>query len=116
MELAHVSTVPQHLLFHVYRALLQVADDDAEALAMVERAETVFDPSWLCQFCPTGYHVAAASVCAGAGELERARQFLTRAEQGAAGWPGGSWPAAGWRRRAPSCCSPRVTGAAPAPR
>jgi ATP/maltotriose-dependent transcriptional regulator MalT len=38
--------------------------------------------------------VAAASVCAGAGELERARQFLTRAEQGAAGWPGGSWPAA----------------------
>jgi DNA-binding SARP family transcriptional activator/tetratricopeptide (TPR) repeat protein len=94
LELAHISTVPQHLLFHVYGALLQVADDDAEALAIVERAETVFDPRWVCQFCPTGYHVAAASVCARAGALERARDFLARAEQGAAGWLGGSWPAA----------------------
>jgi tetratricopeptide (TPR) repeat protein len=94
LELAHISTVPQHLLFHVYAAMLQVADDDAEALAMVDRAETLFDPRWVCQFCPTGYHVAAASVCARAGALERARDFLARAEQGAAGWHGGSWPAA----------------------
>jgi DNA-binding SARP family transcriptional activator/tetratricopeptide (TPR) repeat protein len=94
LELAHLSNVPQHLLFHVYGALLQVADDDAEALAMIERAETVFDPRWLCQFCPTGFQVAAAKVCARAGELERAREYLERAEQGAAGWPGGSWPAA----------------------
>jgi tetratricopeptide (TPR) repeat protein len=94
LELAHVSPVAQHLLFHVYGVLLQVADDDAEALATVERAGTVFDPRWVCQLCPTGYHVAAASVCSRAGELERAREFLTRAEQGAAAWPGGSWPAA----------------------
>jgi DNA-binding SARP family transcriptional activator/predicted negative regulator of RcsB-dependent stress response len=94
LELAHVSTVPQHLLFHVYGALLQVPDDEAEALAMIDRAETLFDPRWVCQFCPTGYHVAAAGACTRAGALERAREFLARAEQGAAGWLGGPWPAA----------------------
>jgi tetratricopeptide (TPR) repeat protein len=94
LELAHVSTVAQHLLFHVYGALLEVPNDEAEALAMIERAETLFDPRWVCQFCPTGFHVAAARVCARAGALERAREFLARAEQGAAGWLGGPWPAA----------------------
>jgi ATP/maltotriose-dependent transcriptional regulator MalT len=33
-------------------------------------------------------------VCTRAGELERAREYLARAEQGAAAWPGGPWPAA----------------------
>jgi hypothetical protein len=82
------------VLFHVYAVLLKVPDEDAEALAMIERAETLFDPRWVCQFCPTGYHVEAARVCARAGALERAQEFLARAEQGAAGWLGGPWPAA----------------------
>lgn len=94
LELAHMSSLPQHVLFHVYSVLLQVPEEDAEALAMIERAETLFDPRWVCQFCPTGYHVAAARVCARAGALDRAREFLARAEQGAAGWMGGPWPAA----------------------
>ena len=59
----------------------------AEALALIERAETLFDPRWVCQFCPTGYHVAAATVCARAGRLERGREFLERAERGAGRWP-----------------------------
>ena len=74
--------------------LLRVPEDSAEALALIERAETLFDPRWVCPFCPTGYHVAAAAVCARAGELERGREFLERAEFGAARWPGGPWPAA----------------------
>ena len=74
--------------------LLQVPDEPAEALALIERAETLFDPRWVCQFCPTGYHVAAATVCARAGRPERAREFLARAEHGATRWPGGPWPAA----------------------
>ena len=78
----------------MYGALLLVPDEDAEALALIERAETLFDPRWVCPFCPTGYHVAAATVCARAGQLERGHQFLKRAEQGAASWPGGPWPAA----------------------
>jgi DNA-binding SARP family transcriptional activator/tetratricopeptide (TPR) repeat protein len=94
LELAHISTVPQHLLFHVYGALLRVAEGDDEALAMIEQAQTLFDPRWVCGFCPIAFHVAAASVCTRAGALERAREFLARAEQGASAWPGGPWPAA----------------------
>ena len=94
LELAHISTLAQHLLFLVYGVLLQVPEESAEALALIERAETLFDPRWVCQFCPTGYHVAAATVCARAGQPERAREFLERAEQGAARWLGGPWPAA----------------------
>jgi ATP/maltotriose-dependent transcriptional regulator MalT len=71
-----------------------VPEDDAEALALIDQAEALFDPRWVCPFCPTGYHVAAASVCARAGQLERARQFVQRAEQGAGCWPAGPWPAA----------------------
>ena len=94
LELAHVSALARHLLFLVYGALLRVPAESAEALAVIDRAETLFDPRWVCQFCPTGYHVAAATACARAGELERARRFLERADQGASGWRGGPWPAA----------------------
>jgi DNA-binding SARP family transcriptional activator len=94
LELAHISSLAQHLLFLVYGVLLQVPDEDAEALALIERAETLFDPRWVCELCPTGYHVAAATVCARAGRLERAREFLERAERGSRRWLGGPWPAA----------------------
>ena len=94
LELAHISPLAQHLLFLVYGVLLQIPTEDVEALALIERAETLFDPRWVCPFCPTGYHVAAATVCARAGQLERAREFLRRAEYGAGRWPGGPWPAA----------------------
>ncbi len=94
LELAHISPLARHLLFLVYGVLLQVPDEGAEGLALIERAEALFDPRWLCQFCPTGYHVAAAAVCARAGQVERAREFLERAEDGAGRWPGGPWPAA----------------------
>jgi DNA-binding SARP family transcriptional activator len=94
LELAHISPLPQHLLFLVYGVLLQVPEEPAEALAMIERAETLFDPRWICRFCPTRYHVAAATVCARGGRLERAHEFLERAEHGAGRWRGGPWPAA----------------------
>jgi len=100
LELAHISPLAQHLLFLVYGVLLQVPDEDAEALALIERAETLFDPRWVCRFCPIGYHVAAATVCARAGQPERAREFLERAEHGAGGWQGGPWPAAVAQSRA----------------
>jgi len=100
LELAHISPLAQHLLFLVYGVLLQVPEESAEALALIERAEALFDPRWVCQFCPTGYHVAAATVCARAGELERAREFLERAEHDADGRMGGPWPAAVAQARA----------------
>jgi len=94
LELAHISPLAQHLLFLVYGVLLHVPEDSVESLALIERAETVFDPRWVCPFCPIGYHLAAAAVCARAGQLDRGREFLERAEQRAELWPGGPWPAA----------------------
>ena len=94
LELAHISPIAAHLVFLVCGVLLQVPDDGAEALEMIDRVETLFDPRWVCPFCPTGYNVAAATACAGTGELDRAREFLSRAEFGAARWLGGPWPAA----------------------
>jgi tetratricopeptide (TPR) repeat protein len=94
LELAHISPIAQHLLFLVYGVLLQVPRDGGDALALIERAETLFDPRWVCPFCPTGYHLAAAGVFARAGQLERGYEFLKRAEHGAERWPGGPRPAA----------------------
>jgi DNA-binding SARP family transcriptional activator len=94
LELAHISPLANHLLFLVYGVLLQVPDEPAEGLALIERAEALFDPRWVCRFCPTRYHVAAATVCARGGRLKRAGEFLERAEHGATHWPGGPWPAA----------------------
>jgi tetratricopeptide (TPR) repeat protein len=94
LELAHISPTAPHLVFLVCGVLLQVPDDSAEVLELMDRVETLFDPRWVCPFCPTGYNVAAAKACAGAGQLDRARDFLQRAEFGAARWPGGPWPAA----------------------
>ena len=94
LELAHISPIASHLVFLVCGVLLQVAEDHAEALTLIDRVEMLFDPRWVCPFCPTGYNVEAATACAGAGELERGREFLNRAEFGAARWPGGPWPAA----------------------
>jgi tetratricopeptide (TPR) repeat protein len=112
LELAHVSTVPQHLLFIVYGVLLHVPEEPAEALALVDQAETLFDPRWVCQFCPTAYHVAAATVCARAGELDRSREFLERADSGARGWLSGSWPAAVAEARAELLLAEGDSGAA----
>jgi tetratricopeptide (TPR) repeat protein len=94
LELAHISPIAPHLVYLVCGVLLQVPEDSGEALALIDRVETLFDPRWVCPFCPTGYHVAAAIACAGAGELERARAFIERAKFGASRWPGGPWPAA----------------------
>jgi DNA-binding SARP family transcriptional activator/tetratricopeptide (TPR) repeat protein len=94
LELAHISPLAPHLLFLAYGVLLRVPEESAEAVSLIDRAETLFDPRWLCQFCPTAYHVAAATVCARAGQLERARDFLGGAEDGSQSWVGGPWPAA----------------------
>ena len=70
----------------------------------MRRAETLFEPRWVCPIsAQPAYSLAAATVCARAGELERGREFLERAEHGAGSWAGGSWQAAvtEWRAELP---------------
>jgi hypothetical protein len=56
--------------------------------------------------------VAAARVCTRAGRHDRARDFLVRAERGAAASPGGAWSAAVAEARAELLLSEGDGGAA----
>ena len=108
LELAQISPIAEHLVFLVCGVLLQVPDEGVEALALIERVETLFDPSWVCPFCPTGYHVAAATACARAGQLEswprvpgagRVRRGALAGRPLVGGGGGGAGRAAARRRR-----------------
>ncbi len=89
IALAHASTLSEHLLPLVHGPLLRAFEDPGEGLAVVVRAEALFAEEPQCRFCPVDYYVSAATVCAAAGEIARARAFVTRVEDVAALWNGG---------------------------
>src|SRR5262249_5470204 len=80
LALAHVSMLADHLLFLVHAAMVGAPEDPAEALAVVQRAEALVGEEPRCRFCPVDYYVAAATACAGAGDLAGAQAFLGRVE------------------------------------
>lgn len=94
VDLAHASPLAHHVLYLAHHPLLQLAEDPAEALAVLEQAETLLDASPACRFCPIGYWSEAAGVAARAGEPARGREFLDRAEGSAKLWRRGPWAAA----------------------
>jgi len=94
LELSQGSNLARHLLYLVHAVLVQVPSDPAEAVDLVDQAEALLPRQRMCAYCPTGYHVAAASACAAGGRLERARAYLDQAERGAEMWPAGPWRAA----------------------
>ena len=100
VSLAHASSLADHLLYVVHAPLLRVPDDPAEALALLDRAEALLDAEPKCLFCPTDYYIAAATVCARAGEAARAHAFLAHAEHAAGLWKRGPWSAATAEARA----------------
>ena len=101
LALAHASALADHLLFIVHAPLLRLAEDHAEALALVDRAEALLDETPKCKFCPIDYYLAGATACARAGDTIRAHAFLARVERTAGLWNGGPWaPAAAEARGA----------------
>jgi tetratricopeptide (TPR) repeat protein len=94
LALAHASPMADHLLFIVYWPLLRLAEDPAEAFALVDGAEALLDGAPKCQFCPVDYYLAAATACAHAGDATRAHDFLARVEHAAGLWNGRPWAAA----------------------
>jgi tetratricopeptide (TPR) repeat protein len=91
LELSHASSLASHLLFLVHAPLLRVQDDLDAALALVASSSVLLEDLAACNFCPVTYALAAGSVCARAGEPDRAEAFLERAERSAGLWPPGVW-------------------------
>jgi len=94
VELAHASPLAHHVLHLAYAPLVRLPERPAEAVEVVDRAEELLDAEPECRFCPIDYWVTAASTCARAGDGERGREFLGRAERSAQLWAGGPWSAA----------------------
>ena len=90
LALAYHSPMAPHVLPLAHRIAIGIPDDADEAMALLERAESVLDPGAMCPFCRVGYYVTAARVCCAAGDIERGWDFVERADRGAALWVSGT--------------------------
>ena len=93
------SELATHLLVRVFGTMIQAAADSKKALAVVRVAERELSAMRSCEPCSMGYLTSAAAACARAGELDRARSFVSRAEGIAGMWQGGLWSGAVWEAR-----------------
>lgn len=93
------SDLATHLLVRVFGTMIQAAADPKKALAVLGVAERELGQMRSCEPCSMGYLTSAAAACAHAGELDRARSFITEAERIAGMWQGGLWSGAVWEAR-----------------
>ena len=93
------SDLATHLLVRVFGTMIQAAADPKNALAVLGTAERELGQMRSCEPCSMGYLTSAAAACANAGELDRARSFITEAERIAGMWQGGLWSGAVWEAR-----------------
>lgn len=94
LPLARWSLMGRCVLPRIYGTMIDAASDAASACAVVDRADATVAPDERCPFCTIMLAVPAARVCADAGDLDRARAFLTMAEAVEARWDGTAWTAA----------------------
>ena len=106
------SSLPGHVLYLVYATILASCEDPESAIARLDEAEALLDRPLACLACPTGFHIAAAVACAGAGRIERAGGHLRRAEEHASLWTTGPWPAAMAEARGAIALADGATGEA----
>jgi DNA-binding SARP family transcriptional activator len=98
-SLAHRSDLATHLLVRVFGTMMQAAADPEKATTVLRMAEQELRHMRSCEPCSMGYLTTAATVSARAGELERARSFITEAERISGMWQGGLWTGAVWEAR-----------------
>jgi DNA-binding SARP family transcriptional activator len=98
-SLALRSDLATHLLVRVFGTMVQAAADPKNALTVLSKAERELGQMRSCEPCSMGYLTSAATACARAGELDRARSFITEAERIAGMWQGGLWNGAVWEVR-----------------
>ncbi len=93
-------SLQRHLLPKVYGAMVQAAQDADLAMTLVERAEARMSDHPVCQPCTIGFYVAAAIAASRAADIIRAKEYIAKAEEVSARWPGGGWHAAVLESRA----------------
>lgn len=92
------SDLASHLMVRVFGTMIQAAEEK-RTLSVLRTAERALGQMRSCEPCSMGYLTSAAAACARAGELDRARAFLTEAERIAGMWQGGLWNGAVWETR-----------------
>ena len=92
------SDLASHLMVRVFGTMIQAADEK-RTLTVLRMAERELGQMRSCEPCSMGYLTSAAAACARAGELDRARAFITEAERIAGMWQGGLWNGAVWEAR-----------------
>jgi DNA-binding SARP family transcriptional activator len=98
-SLALRSDIVTHLLVRVFGTMIQAAGDPKGAISVLGVAERELSQMHPCEPCSMGYLTSAATACARAGELDRARSFIAEAERIAGMWQGGLWTGAVWEAR-----------------
>jgi DNA-binding SARP family transcriptional activator len=98
-SLAHRSELAPHLLVRVFGTKIQAAADPQQAATVLRLAQKELGQMRSCEPCSMGYLTSAAIASARAGELDRARGFITEAERIAGMWQGGLWTGAVWEAR-----------------
>lgn len=97
LDLARSSSLlVRHLLPRIYGTMVRAADGPQEALAVISEAGVATaEARDVCRACSIAFLLPAAVACAQAGELGRARDYLSAAKQVSAPvWQARAWTAA----------------------
>jgi DNA-binding SARP family transcriptional activator/tetratricopeptide (TPR) repeat protein len=100
LRIARWAPLSKHLVLRILGATIRAAADVAEARSLVDQAQATIGPDDRCPLCDIMLWVPAATVCAQAGEVERADGYLELAEQSARMWNSVAWSAAVLEARA----------------
>jgi DNA-binding SARP family transcriptional activator/tetratricopeptide (TPR) repeat protein len=100
LRIARWTPLSKHLVLRIQGAMIRAARDLTEARALVDQAQATVGPEDRCPLCDIMLWVPAATVCAQAGDVERAAAYLELAEQSARMWNGVAWSAAVLEARA----------------
>lgn len=98
-SLALRSDIVAHLMVRIFGTMVQAAADPTKAMTVIRAAEQELSQLHACEPCSMGYLTNAAMASARAGDLDRARAFITEAERIAGMWQGGLWTGAVWEAR-----------------
>jgi DNA-binding SARP family transcriptional activator len=97
--LARRSDIVTHLLIRIFGTKIRAASDPKKAMGVLRVAEQELSQMQPCEPCSMGYLTSAAAATAKAGDVERARKFLSDAERISGMWQGGLWSGAVWEAR-----------------